>query len=73
MYAGVLAVGFLGALIVRFRPRGMAHVLGVTALAQALAGLIALMAGLGSGGANWPGKAAREQVVAGPAVSSGPR
>jgi hypothetical protein len=49
--AGVLALGFLGAAIVRSRPRGMAHVLGVTALAQALAGLIALMAG----GANWPG------------------
>jgi hypothetical protein len=55
MYAGVLAVGLLGAVIVRFRPRGMAHVLGVTALAQALAGLIALMAGMGSNGANRPG------------------
>ncbi len=54
MYAGVLAVAILGGLIVRFRPRGMARVLAATALAQALVGVIALMAGLGSTGANWP-------------------
>jgi hypothetical protein len=55
MYAGVLAVGTVGALIARFRPQGMAWALGATALAQMLAGLVALLAGLGSGGANWPG------------------
>ncbi|MCW8085568.1 hypothetical protein [Sabulicella glaciei] len=55
MYFGVLALGLLGAFMVRFRPGGMAHVLGVTAVAQAAAGIIALIAGLGSGGANWPG------------------
>jgi hypothetical protein len=55
MYGGVLAVGMLGALIARFQPDGMAHALAATALAQALVGVIALIAGLGSTGANWPG------------------
>jgi hypothetical protein len=54
MYAGVLAVAILGGLIVRFRPHGMARVLAATALAQALVGVIALVAGLGSTGENWP-------------------
>jgi hypothetical protein len=54
MYAGVLAVGLTGALIGRFRPEGMARAAAATALAQALAGTIALMAGWGSTGANWP-------------------
>jgi hypothetical protein len=55
MYGGVLAVGLLGALLVRFRPQGMARASIATALAQALAGLTALIAGWGSTGANWPG------------------
>lgn len=55
MYFGVLALGLLGAFMVRFRPGGMARVLGVTAIAQAATGIIALIAGLGSSGANWPG------------------
>jgi hypothetical protein len=55
MYGGVLAVGTLGALIGRFQPRGMARALAATALAQGLVGAIALVAGLGSTGANWPG------------------
>ncbi len=54
MYAGVLAVAVLGGLTVRFQPHGMTHVLVATALAQALVGIIALSAGLGSTGANWP-------------------
>ena len=54
MYGGVLAVAGLGGLIVRFQPRGMALVLAATAIAQAFVGVIALMAGLGSTGANWP-------------------
>ena len=54
MYGGVLAVGLLGALLVRFRPKGMARASAATALAQALAGIIALIAGWGSTGANWP-------------------
>jgi hypothetical protein len=54
MYGGVLAVAILGALVVRFQPRGMARTLAATALAQALVGVIALIAGLGSTGANWP-------------------
>ena len=47
MYFGVLAVGIIGAVIARFRPRGMARVLLATALAQALVAAIALIAGLG--------------------------
>jgi hypothetical protein len=55
MYGGVLAVGMLGALIVRFQPHGMARALAATALAQASVGVIALIAGWGSTGADWPG------------------
>lgn len=47
MYFGVLAVGIVGALIARFRPRGMAHTLIAAALAQALVLVIALIARLG--------------------------
>lgn len=54
MYGGVLAVGIIGAAIARFQPDGMAHALVATALAQTLAGIIALIAGWGSTGANWP-------------------
>jgi hypothetical protein len=54
MYGGVLGVAILGALIVRFQPLGMAHAFAATALAQALVGAIAVTAGLGSTGANWP-------------------
>ncbi len=47
MYFGVLAVGIIGALIARFRPRGMARALVAMALAQTSVGAIALIAGLG--------------------------
>ncbi len=47
MYFGVLAVGIIGALIARFRPRGMARALFSTALAQTSVAVIALSAGLG--------------------------
>ncbi len=42
LYVGVLAIGFVGALIARFQPRGLARALFATALAQALVGVIAL-------------------------------
>jgi MFS family permease len=54
MYGGVLAVAIIGAVIARFQPHGMARALVATALAQTLAGVIALIAGWGSTGANWP-------------------
>ena len=41
MYVGVLAVGFVGARIARFQPRGMARALFATALAQMLVAAIA--------------------------------
>lgn len=47
MYFGVVALGIVGALIARFRPRGMAYALFAMALAQALVMLIALVARLG--------------------------
>ncbi|MDQ4105871.1 MAG: hypothetical protein M3157_01680, partial [Actinomycetota bacterium] len=47
MYGGVLAVGFIGTIIARFRPHGMARTLFATALAQALVAVIALIFGLG--------------------------
>lgn len=43
MYLGVLAVGFIGAFIARFQPRGMALALFATALAQMLVPVIALV------------------------------
>lgn len=47
MYFGVVAVGVVGALVARFRPRGMASAVYATALAQGVVALIALLAGLG--------------------------
>ena len=46
MYAGVLAVGAIGTVIARLRPRGMALTLFAMALAQVLVAVIALIAGL---------------------------
>lgn len=43
LYAGVFAVGIIGAGIARFRPRGMARALFATAIAQALVPVIALI------------------------------
>jgi hypothetical protein len=43
MYLGVLAVGFVGALIARFQPRGMALALFATAVAQMSVPVIALV------------------------------
>ena len=43
LYAGVLAVGIIGAGIARFQPRGMSHTLFVTALSQMLVPVIALL------------------------------
>jgi hypothetical protein len=43
LYGGVLAVGFLGAIIAELRPHGMARVLFAMALAQALVPVIALI------------------------------
>jgi len=47
MYIGVLAVLFIGAIIARFQPHGMSIAMFVTALAQALVTMIALIARLG--------------------------
>ena len=43
MYFGVLAIGFIGAIIAELRPRGMARVLFAMAFAQALVPVIALI------------------------------
>jgi hypothetical protein len=47
MYGGVLAVGVIGGIIARFQAGGMARVLVVMALIQAMVFVIALVAGLG--------------------------
>jgi len=54
LFGGVLAVGFVGAIIARFRPLGMAFAMFAAALAQVLVAVIVLVAGLGSSGAIWP-------------------
>ncbi len=54
MYGEVLAVAVVGAIIGRFQPFGMARALSATALAQALAGAIALTAGWGSTAPSFP-------------------
>ncbi|GHO46053.1 hypothetical protein [Ktedonospora formicarum] len=46
MYIGVLAVGIIGSLIARFQSRGMTLALFVTALAQVLVTVIALIVGM---------------------------
>ena len=48
MYVGVLVVGVTGAIIVRFKPEGMARALFATALAQTLVAVIALVWRMGS-------------------------
>lgn len=45
LYGGVLAIGIIGALVARFRPRGMVLALAATALAQAAVALGALIGG----------------------------
>ncbi len=47
MFDAVPVVGIVGALIARLRPDGMARAMLATALAQVLAAVIVLMAGLG--------------------------
>jgi hypothetical protein len=54
MFGGVLAVGIVGAILARFQPDAMARALLATAVAQVLAGVIALAAGWGATGPIWP-------------------
>lgn len=54
LYLGVLAVGLVGALLVRFRPGGLARVMGGVALALVAIAVAALVAGWGSEGPVWP-------------------
>lgn len=81
VFAGVLAVGLLGALATRFEPRGMARTMVAMAIAQMLVAVFALFAAQGNEGsilsmcfaAVWLGsaqlfrKAARAQMAPGPA------
>lgn len=46
MYGGVIAVGIIGAVLARFQAHGVARALFAMALAQALVGAIALVAGM---------------------------
>ena len=47
MCFGVLAIAFVGVVIARFQPNGMARAMVATAIAQALVAVIALFTGLG--------------------------
>ena len=47
MYGGVLVVAVIGAIIARFKAHGMVYALVLTALAQVLVAVIALIAGFG--------------------------
>jgi hypothetical protein len=42
LYVGVLTIGFIGAIIARLQPRGLAYALFATALAQAVVGAVAM-------------------------------
>jgi hypothetical protein len=46
MYLGVPAIGIIGAVIARLRPRGMARTMFAAAIAQVLIAVIALAAGM---------------------------
>ena len=50
IYEAVIAIALAGALAARFRPRGMARALLVTAVAQALAAVLPWLAGWGAAG-----------------------
>jgi hypothetical protein len=54
LYAVVLAIGSIGAIVARFQARGLARALFATALAQGLVGAIAL---------NYPNTASPAQIV----------
>ena len=54
LYAGVLAMGVVGAVVADFRPHGMARALIAMAVTQMLIAVTALIAGWGSEGENWP-------------------
>jgi hypothetical protein len=43
LYLGVIGIGIVGALIARFQPKGMARALFLTAMAQALVPIVALL------------------------------
>ena len=59
MYAGVLAIALVGSAVARGTPSGMARALTLTALAQVLAGVVALATKAGVTGESWP----REVIV----------
>jgi hypothetical protein len=54
MYGGVLLASLIGAAIARFRPEGLARAMVATALATALAGVIALAGRMGDYDPEWP-------------------
>ena len=54
MFFGVLAVGFIGAAIARFRAKGMSLALYAMAGAQVLVAIVALAGQLGAGAPAWP-------------------
>lgn len=49
MYGGVLAVGAVGAVLARFKPRGMVRAMTAMAVVTVLAGAVGLLTGSGEG------------------------
>lgn len=54
LYAGVLGVATIGAVVARFRAAGLAKALAATSIAQAAVGATALLAGWGSSAPSFP-------------------
>jgi hypothetical protein len=63
MYAGVLFVAAVGAVAARLRPAGMARAMAGAAAAQGIVGVVALVGGLGQGGAALPGDVIAATIV----------
>ena len=54
LFFGVLAIAVVGSVVARFRAKGMARTLYLTAIAQVLVAVFAITMGLGAEGPIWP-------------------
>ncbi|NNE68352.1 MAG: hypothetical protein HKN33_17435 [Pyrinomonadaceae bacterium] len=54
LYFGLLLLGFIGALVVRFKPSGMAFVMAAVTVLLIMIAAFALFLGLGSSSPTWP-------------------
>jgi hypothetical protein len=54
LYLGVILATFVGAVVSRFRPRGLSAAMSAAAILQAVIGVLAVLRGWGEGSENWP-------------------